>query len=797
METPARGRPRPAAWVLSGDYYPKMMFQPHAVISARRLSAGRAECLTIDPLPGTCVVLARLPNGRRWHADQYGVTSDDQKAFGTGSRPTRRGLLRRDAADLARTLGFLGLYVVAAYVGRRTALAGTDLSLVWPAAGVGVLWLLVQRRSRWWLLDVAVLAVASFAINHATGISAWLAVVLAAANAAQSCTFAYLFRRWLPGLWGGGGGPLSRLVELRRFIAIAAISATCGAAIGSAGVWMITGDYAVPTTAGLLARNGAGMLLIGAAGLRVGCCLHRHSWRVADKPWLALRRAAAGMPALRRLEYVAVVAASATVYVVAFGIDHGLPLAFPVVITTIWAGLRLRTTFVVLHDLTFGALAVVFTLHGVGPFAQIESALSRAVVVQAFIVIVAVVGLAVALSRDERTTLLAQLRSTTAAVARQAQLLSTVVDSMSEGLVVVDADGRLLLTNRAAEDLLGGPSSDLRSGRPIDASVYGLYGTDGVLLAHHELPHRQALATGARRGMDLVVRNDGVPAGRTLAVVATPLPIDFNGGRCAVTVFSDVTAERRHRDELASFAGVVAHDLLNPLTTIEGWSEEVADVPGAAAGIARVQRAAARMRTLINDLLGHATARDGLLAPADVSLADTLTEITVARLDHADSTGKPAPRLNIDELPRVHADPALVRQLLNNLVDNAIKYTAAGVTPEITVSSAAADEGYVRIDVADNGIGIPAGQHEAVFDNFHRAHRNTSYAGTGLGLAICRRIVERHGGIITAGPNPVEGGTVFSFTLPLARQPVAARPSAPATIRPESTGRALSAAIAA
>ncbi|WP_308285381.1 sensor histidine kinase [Actinoplanes hulinensis] len=128
------------------------------------------------------------------------------------------------------------------------------------------------------------------------------------------------------------------------------------------------------------------------------------------------------------------------------------------------------------------------------------------------------------------------------------------------------------------------------------------------------------------------------------------------------------------------------------------------------------------------------------------------------------ASGRPEPRFAIGELPAVQADPVLVRQLIDNLVGNAIKYTAPGVVPALRIT-AVQDETMVTVRIVDNGIGIPEGQHEAIFGNFHRAHVSGGYQGTGLGLAICRRIVERHGGTITATDDPA-GGTCFTFTLP-------------------------------
>jgi len=115
-------------------------------------------------------------------------------------------------------------------------------------------------------------------------------------------------------------------------------------------------------------------------------------------------------------------------------------------------------------------------------------------------------------------------------------------------------------------------------------------------------------------------------------------------------------------------------------------------------------------------------------------------------------------------LPSVQADPVLVRQLIDNLVGNAIKYTAPEVVPALRIT-AGLDEAMVTVRIVDNGIGIPEGQHDAIFGNFHRAHLNGGFVGTGLGLAICKRILERHGGTISATDNPA-GGSCFTFTLP-------------------------------
>lgn len=674
------------------------------------------------------------------------------------------------ASSLARTLGFTAVYVCATYAGRLTVMDETNLSLVWPAAGVSAVWAVVQFRSRWRALDAVALGAVTIVVNMMTGASVTLALWFVAANLLQASVFAWLCHRWLPGSWGGVQvQPLGRLIELWRLAAAAFVGTACGAMVGPTGLWVESGTYSWPATAVWLTRNTVSILLIGAASVRVGKALQT-LWSAS--PRVGLRARWATVPRRRRLEYLALCALSVVVYTAVFGLSHRLPLAFVVIALTMWAGLRLHTTFVVLHDLVFGAATVLFTLHGTGVFAQIPSHPVRALVAQAFVGMIAVTGLALALGRDERDALLARLSGAERSAARQAKMMTTIIDSMAEGLTVVDSRGRFLLRNPAVRRLMGGVISSSEVMAKPD--FYGLFHPDGRPLTLEEMPYRRALLGTDVRGMDILVRNPGQPDGRILSVSSTALP-DEDGDRYAVSMFHDVTAERRHRQELALFAGAVAHDLQNPLTTVEGWSEALAemideaperlDPAEQADAVLRIRRAAARMRNLINDLLAYTTARDAALSPTMVDLDELVNDIAIARIDQAQSNDAPVPTFIVGQMLPVYADPVLIRQLLENLFGNAIKYTAPGVVPRITIGTEAQD-GLVTVTIDDNGIGIPHGQQEAVFDNFHRAHRTAGYSGTGLGLGICKRIVERHGGTIRAADNPAGSGARLVLSLP-------------------------------
>ncbi len=233
---------------------------------------------------------------------------------------------------------------------------------------------------------------------------------------------------------------------------------------------------------------------------------------------------------------------------------------------------------------------------------------------------------------------------------------------------------------------------------------------------------------------------------------------------------------RQQKADLTAFAGVVAHDLRAPLATVLAYAEllrdDLADTATVASAelrtpVEKITGGIQRMGTLIDDLLTYATAREAGIRALDLDLHALADEVAITHLDAASATRRLMPTIYIGTLPAVHADPALIRQLLHNLIGNAIKYTAPGRAPRIDLTAYRGEHDSVEVQIADRGLGIPAGQHDAVFCGFHRAHTDSGIPGTGLGLAICRRIIERHHGNITARDNP-GGGTVITFTLPAA-----------------------------
>jgi signal transduction histidine kinase len=178
----------------------------------------------------------------------------------------------------------------------------------------------------------------------------------------------------------------------------------------------------------------------------------------------------------------------------------------------------------------------------------------------------------------------------------------------------------------------------------------------------------------------------------------------------------------------------------------------------------RILNAAGRMRSLINDLLSYsqvATSADpfvpvDLTAIARGAVVDLETVI-------ADAGG----RVDVGVLPVIDADPPQMRQLFQNLLGNALKFRRKEEPPVIRFDASSTPDGMWSITVADNGIGFREAQGEKIFRMFERLHPRAQYEGSGIGLAICRRIVERHGGTITA--TSITGqGTTFTVFLPAA-----------------------------
>ena len=239
------------------------------------------------------------------------------------------------------------------------------------------------------------------------------------------------------------------------------------------------------------------------------------------------------------------------------------------------------------------------------------------------------------------------------------------------------------------------------------------------------------------------------------------------------------TELQRSNRELQDFAFVASHDLQEPLRKIQAFGDRLKTKHGpqlneeAQDYLRRMQGAADRMHRLINDLLkfSRVTTKAQPFEPTDLEAAarDALSDLEV-RLQETGGS------VEIKDLPTIDADPLQMRQLFQNLVGNALKFHRPGVPPVIKIAGEVvknnengrsdAAEDMFRLSVEDNGIGFEEKYLDRIFTPFQRLHGRMEFEGTGIGLAVCRKIVERHGGRLTAKSAPGNGST-FIATLPV------------------------------
>jgi light-regulated signal transduction histidine kinase (bacteriophytochrome) len=220
--------------------------------------------------------------------------------------------------------------------------------------------------------------------------------------------------------------------------------------------------------------------------------------------------------------------------------------------------------------------------------------------------------------------------------------------------------------------------------------------------------------------------------------------------------------------ELQDFAFVASHDLQEPLRKISAFgkrleessldvlSEESRDY------LDRMQQAAQRMQTLMSDLLDFSRITTRAQPFASTDLNSILSEVLSDLETRIEQTGG---RVEAGVLPVIDADHVQMRQLLQNLIANALKFHRKDLAPVIRLSATVTGNS-CELSVEDNGIGFEQKYLDRIFTPFQRLHGRHEYEGTGMGLAICRKIVERHGGSITAISTPGNGSS-FIVTMPI------------------------------
>ena len=328
--------------------------------------------------------------------------------------------------------------------------------------------------------------------------------------------------------------------------------------------------------------------------------------------------------------------------------------------------------------------------------------------------------------------------------------LAGILAGMTEGVLVVDAAGKIRLLNAALRQAFG--LTDAALGK----TVLEVFRDAGLA----------ELIAGAPAARELTFLQ---PAGRVFTVQAGQL----TGTTGVVVVFHDISRLKQLENVRKDFVANVSHELRTPLAVIKGYVETLLDdePPAAATGrqfLETIQRHTHRLEVLIDDLLSISAleSQQIRLERAPVSIRATAAAV-VDELSPRASEKNIAVTLELPaDLPAVAADVQRLHQVFVNLLDNAIKYTPAGGGVRV---SAVARDGQIEVCVADNGPGIAAEHLPRIFERFYRVDkaRSRELGGTGLGLAIVKHIVQAHGGRVWV-ESELERGSRFYFTVPLA-----------------------------
>jgi signal transduction histidine kinase len=355
------------------------------------------------------------------------------------------------------------------------------------------------------------------------------------------------------------------------------------------------------------------------------------------------------------------------------------------------------------------------------------------------------------------------------------RLLLDIIDTVREPLIVLDAEFRVMQANRAffatfrvePEDTIGEVLFTLGDGQWDIAPLRELRDKLGAEPQLNDFDVDHVFPGIGRKIMLLNAR---------LVSQGPELP------RIILLAIEDITARRftewrlaeQHRElersnaALEEFASVASHDLQEPMRKILSFGELLNASAGPAlegsgrAYLGRMLSAAARMRTLVRDVLLYSQVTTRTHPFVRTDLARVAREvITDLETSIAESGG----RVEVGELMVIEADALQMRQLLQNLLGNALKYRQKDTPPVVRLASTNGGPN-CAITVADNGIGFNEKHAGTIFRMFTRLNARAEYEGSGIGLAICRKIVERHNGTIAATSTPGAGAT-FTVTLPV------------------------------
>jgi len=368
---------------------------------------------------------------------------------------------------------------------------------------------------------------------------------------------------------------------------------------------------------------------------------------------------------------------------------------------------------------------------------------------------------------------------------RQKDLMQLILANITDGIVVADTNGKFLLFNAAAERLIGIGATDASPDRW--SQQYGTFRPDGVTpIPPNELPLVRAMRGENVEAVELLIRNANVPDGRFLSIAGRPLRGQDGTLQGGVVAIHDITLQKSAQETLIrakeeaertskfkdQFLSTMSHELRTPLNAVLGFSDLLADERYGPLNekqrryIDHIHTGGKHLLTLISDILDLSKIEAGRmeLALENLLVQSAFAEVLGVMQPLADHKSQVL-STNVEGRLIVRADATRFKQVLMNLIGNAVKFTPNGGRIEV---AARADGSRIRVEVRDDGPGIPPQEQQRIFEAFYRLQESGKKTeGTGLGLAITQRLIELHGGELSL-QSDVGHGSCFRFSLPAA-----------------------------
>lgn len=349
-----------------------------------------------------------------------------------------------------------------------------------------------------------------------------------------------------------------------------------------------------------------------------------------------------------------------------------------------------------------------------------------------------------------------ELRTSITDLSTERNTLSALLETMADGVVLVNAAGRTEVVNNAARSLFG-----LEENGPGDGDFMSV-------IRDHDL---QGLLDGSRQSNEQQNAEIEIPhSHRHVHAIATPVTDGAEGS--VLLTLHDLTQARHVDQTRREFVSNVSHELRTPIASIKAMVESLeggalSDTPAATDFLGRIHREVDGMADLVSDLLTLSRIESGqaIWQPSAVSMPDLAREVIKNLLRRAEVKSVEVSVQASNGLPQVFGEASQLRLVIGNLLDNAVKFSPEG--GRVAVRMEEINES-VQTTVDDTGPGVPPEHVPHLFERFYKVDRSRHDGGTGLGLSIARHIVEGHGGTISV-QSRVGEGTSITFTIPVAK----------------------------